>query len=79
MTHDSCFGDHSRPFPTFQPYFGKEGITLHLVYTNGYSDSMKAMHRSDSKVTAAFSFAGITPKGSFPDIETLSSIEYVPL
>ena len=63
----------------FQPYFEKEGITLHLVYTNGYSDSMKALQRPDSKVTAAFSLAGIASKGSYPGIETLGSIEYVPL
>ena len=63
----------------FQPYFENEGITLHLVNTNGYTESIQEISRSGSEVTAAFSLAGITPKGLYPNLQTLGSVEYVPL
>lgn len=63
----------------FKPYFEKEGITLHLVHTSGYSESMHEITRPDSDVQAAFSLAGISPKGRYPNLQTLGSIEYVPL
>jgi len=63
----------------FQPYFEAEGITLHLVHTSGYTESMQKVSSLDSEVTAAFSLAGIAPKGLYPNLQTLGSIEYVPL
>jgi TRAP-type uncharacterized transport system substrate-binding protein len=63
----------------FQTYFEKEGITLHLVNTSGYTESMEAIGKPNSEVTAAFSLAGIAPKGRYPLLQTLGSIEYVPI
>jgi uncharacterized protein len=63
----------------FQTHFEKEGITLHLVNTSGYTESMEAISRPNSEITATFSLAGISPKGRYPGLETLGSIEYVPL
>lgn len=63
----------------FQSYFETEGITLHLVNTNGYTESMQEITDPRSPVTAAFALAGIAPKGRYPQLQTLGSIEYVPL
>ena len=63
----------------FQPYFEKEGITLELVHTNGYTEGMQEVSRSGSDVTASLSLAGIAPKGLYPNLQTLGSIEYIPL
>lgn len=63
----------------FKPYFESEGITLNLVNTSGYSESIQQITRPDSGVEAAFSLAGISPKGRYPSLQTLGSIEYVPL
>lgn len=63
----------------FQTHFEAEGITLHLVNTSGYTESMQEISKADSAVTAAFSLAGIAPKGKHPELQTLGSIEYVPL
>jgi len=63
----------------FKPYFEAEGITLHLVNTDGYTGSMRDVSDPKSKVTAAISLAGISPKERYPNLQTLGSIEYVPL
>jgi TRAP-type uncharacterized transport system substrate-binding protein len=63
----------------FKPYFEAEGITLHLVNTTGYTESMQAISGPDSTLNAAFSLAGIAHKGLYPNLQTLGSIEYVPL
>lgn len=63
----------------FKPYFADEGITLNLVNTSGYTESMQAISRPESTIDAAFSLAGIAPKGRYPKLQTLGSIEYVPL
>jgi len=63
----------------FQAHFEKEGLTLHLVHTNGYTETMQTISSPNSEVTAAFSLAGIAPKGRYPGLQTLGSIEYVPL
>ena len=51
----------------FQTYFEKEGITLHLVNTSGYTESMEAIGKPNSEVTAAFSLAGIAHEQSKPE------------
>lgn len=63
----------------FQTYFEKEGIKLHLINTSGYSESIQEITNPDSDVTAAFALAGISPKGRHPQLQTLGSIEYVPV
>lgn len=63
----------------FKRYFDEEGITLNFVYTDGYTQSMQEISNPDSKVTAAFSLAGISSKSKYPNLQTLGSIEYVPL
>jgi uncharacterized protein len=63
----------------FKPYFEAEGITLNLINTDGYTGSMRDLSQPKSNVTAALSLAGISSKGRYPNIQTLGSIEYVPL
>lgn len=63
----------------FQPFFEKEGITLHLVNTEGLTDGLRQVNDAQSKITAGLVIAGINPKSLYPGVESLGSIEYVPL
>lgn len=63
----------------FKRYFEAEGVTLHLVYTDGYTGSMREVSDPKSQVTAALSLAGISTKSKYPNLQTLGSIDYVPL
>lgn len=63
----------------FQTHFASEGVTLHLVYNDGYAGSMREVSNPNSKVSAALSLAGITSKDHYPHLQTLGSIEYVPI
>jgi len=63
----------------FKRYFEAEGITLHFVYTDGNTETMQNVSNPKSNVTAAFALAGMSSKFHHPNLQTLGSIEYVPL
>ena len=63
----------------FVPYFAKEGIELHLVNTAGSASSLAELADKDVQVNAALMVGGVAAKGKFPHLESLGSIEYVPL
>lgn len=63
----------------FVPYFEKEGITLHLVNTHGSVESLADVNDKNNSISATLMTGGITEDGSFPELRSLGSIEYVPL
>ncbi len=63
----------------FVPYFEKEGITLHLVNTHGSVESLADVNDKNNAISATLMTGGITEDGSFPELRSLGSIEYVPL
>ncbi len=63
----------------FIPYFEKEGIKLHLVYTQGSASSLADLADKGVQVNAALMVGGVAAKGKFPNLVSLGSIEYVPL
>ena len=63
----------------FVPYFAEQGIKLHLVNTTGSAASLAELADKDDRVNAALMAGGIVSKGRFPHLQSLGSIEYVPL
>lgn len=63
----------------FVPYFAEEGIELHLVNTRGSASSLAELADKGVQVNAALMVGGVAAKGKFPNLESLGSIEYVPL
>jgi TRAP-type uncharacterized transport system substrate-binding protein len=63
----------------FVPYFAEERVRLNLVRTSGSGASLAELADKDDKVNAALLVGGITQKGSYPNLSSLGSIEYVPL
>ena len=63
----------------FVPYFAEQGIKLHLVNTTGSAASLAELADKDDRVNAALMVGGIVSKGRFPHLQSLGSIEYVPL
>ena len=61
------------------PYFTAEGIELHLVNTAGSASSLAELADRDDKISAALMVGGVAAKGKFPNLQSLGSIEYVPL
>lgn len=63
----------------FVPYFEKEGIKLHLVTTHGSVESLAELNDKNNPISATLMTAGVAEDGSFPQLRSLGSIEYVPL
>ena len=62
----------------FVPYFEKEGIKLHLVNTHGSVESLVDVNDKSNIISATLMTGGITSSGSYPELRSLGSIEYVP-
>lgn len=63
----------------FVPLFAQENIRLHLVNTSGSASSLKDLADKNIQVNAALMVSGIPEKDKYPDLNSLGSIEYVPL
>lgn len=63
----------------FVPLFSRENIRLHLVNTSGSASSLKDLADKNIQVNAALMVSGIPEKDKYPDLNSLGSIEYVPL
>ena len=63
----------------FVPYFSEQGLNLHLVHTKGSAANIATLGDSSTAVNAALAVAGVANKGQFPNLESLGSIEYIPL
>ena len=63
----------------FVPLFAKEKIRLHLVNTAGSGTSLQDLADKDIQVNAALMVSGIPEKDKYPNLNSLGSIEYVPL
>jgi TRAP-type uncharacterized transport system substrate-binding protein len=63
----------------FVPLFARENIRLHLVNTSGSASSLKDLADINIQVNAALMVSGIPEKDKYPDLNSLGSIEYVPL
>lgn len=63
----------------FVPLFAREKIRLHLVNTSGSASSLKDLADKNIQVNAALMVSGIPEKDKYPDLNSLGSIEYVPL
>lgn len=62
----------------YQAYFAKQGITLHLVATEGSVENVKRLQDRADPIMAALVMSGAAEKHA-PGIETLGSINYQPL
>lgn len=76
-------GQHGSKFEAlgnkFIPYFAQNGIQLHLVSTNGSASSLAQLADESNEVNAALLVGGVAQKGQFQNLDSLGSIEYIPL
>lgn len=63
----------------FVPYFEREGIKLHIVNTVGSGQSLAELADKKDKVNAALLAGGVTEGGDYGHLQSLGSIEYIPL
>ncbi len=63
----------------FVPIFAQEKIRLHLVNTSGSAHSLKGLADTSVPINAALMVGGIPEKDKYPNLNSLGSIEYVPL
>ena len=62
----------------YQAYFAKQGITLHLVATEGSVENVKRLQDRADPIMAGLVMSGAAEKHA-PGIQTLGSINYQPL
>ncbi len=63
----------------FIPLFAQEKIRLHLINTSGSASSLRDLADKNVQVNAALMVSGIPEKDKYPNLNSLGSIEYVPL
>ena len=63
----------------FVPYFAEQGLDLHLVHTKGSAANLATLANTTTEVHAALAVAGVANRGQYPNLESLGSIEYIPL
>ena len=63
----------------FVPYFAEQGIDLHLVYTKGSAANIATLADTATTIHAALAVAGVANRSQYPNLESLGSIEYIPL
>lgn len=63
----------------FVPYFAEQGLDLHLVHSKGSAANISLLDNSESKVHAALAVSGVANRGQYSNLESLGSIEYIPL
>lgn len=63
----------------FVPYLADQGMTLHLVHTKGSAANIASLIDSKTPVNAALAVGGVANKGQDSQLESLGSIEYIPL
>ncbi len=63
----------------FIPFFKNEGIELHLVNTSGSANSLAQLADEGNLVNAALMVGGVANKGKYQNLQSLGSVEYVPL
>lgn len=63
----------------FVPYFQSEGVRLHLVNTKGSAANLDTLLDTKNEVSAALVVGGVGSRGQFPNVESLGSLEYIPL
>ena len=63
----------------FVPYFKNEGIELHLINTSGSANSLAQLADEGNQVNAALMVGGVAQKGRYQNLQSLGSVEYVPL
>lgn len=63
----------------YQTYFAQAGVTLELINTAGSRESVVEADDAGSPINAGFLLGGIAHKGDFPHLESLGSVQYLPL
>lgn len=63
----------------FVPYFAREGINLHIINTAGSGESLIELADKEGKVNAALLAGGIIEGDGYGHLQSLGSIEYIPL
>lgn len=63
----------------FIPYLADQGISLHLIHTKGSAANIATLADPKSSVDAALAVGGVASKGQYPQLQSLGSIEYIPL